>query len=61
MTPLLTACASVPATSVKPTLSAPPSSVVDALDAVGRRDASAGAWVVELSRFYRKQDVTAAH
>lgn len=34
----------------------PPPAIVDALEAAGREDPSAAAWVIDLDRHYQKQD-----
>jgi hypothetical protein len=58
LTTLLVGCVTAPAT-VAPRLSNPPPAVVDALERAARSDPSAASWVIGLSRFYEKQDITA--
>jgi len=53
---LLGACATVP-TSIVPILPDPPNVVVDALESAANDDPNAAAWVIELDRFYQKQDI----
>lgn len=57
LTLLLTACASAQPSRVAPTLSDPPAGAIEALAAASRTDPSVGAWIVDLDKFYQKQDV----
>lgn len=57
LTMLLAGCVSAPPTA-SPRLSNPPAAVVDALERAARSDPSAASWVIGLSRFYEKQDLT---
>lgn len=57
LTLLLSACASVPPARVVPILSDPPAGAIDALAKAAEKDASVGAWIVDLDKFYQKQDV----
>ena len=54
---LLTGCASAPQSRVVPTLSDPPPGAVEALATAAKSDPSVGAWIVDLDKFYQKQDV----
>lgn len=45
---------------VCPPLSPAPNIVVDALEATGRKDPSAAAWVIDLDRHYQKCDIVNA-
>lgn len=53
---LLIGCESARVALVCPGLSDPPLSVVDALEAAGRKDPSAAAWTVHLADHYDKLD-----
>lgn len=54
---LLTGCASAPPSRVVPTLSDPPAGAIEALATAAKSDPSVGAWIVDLDKFYQKQDV----
>ena len=54
---LLTGCASAPPSRAGPTLSDPPAGAIEALATAARTDPSVGAWIVDLDKFYQKQDV----
>ena len=54
---LLTGCASAPPSRAGPTLSDPPAGAIEALATAARSDPSVGAWIVDLDKFYQKQDV----
>lgn len=56
LTALLAGCGTVPQGGTSPVLSNPPPGVVDALEKAGRDDPNAAAWVVDLDKFYQKQD-----
>ena len=53
----LTACASAPPIRTVPTLSNPPAGAIEALATAAQSDPSVGAWIVDLDKFYQKQDV----
>lgn len=58
---LLAGCVTAPVVVPEcPRLAPPTLPVVDALDAVGRKDPSSAAWVIGLERHYDKLDACAA-
>ncbi len=54
---LLASCATAPSVkAVCPPLAPPTETIVDSLEAAGRKDPSSAAWVIGLERHYEKLD-----